>query len=102
MGQTSVEKADIIRYLGIWMDKELNMKKKHLIKQSQIAALNLKNINMLRSHLSTDSCRTLIQALVMSHLDYGNATFIELSTEAEAGSKNSELCSQGSTRQTQI
>ena len=40
--------------------------------------INLHNIRSLRQHLTTESCRTLVQVLVISHLDYGNALFSDL------------------------
>ena len=74
---TKVKMSDGIKYLGLWIDKEFTFKN-HIINKSKVAALNLWNIRQLRKHLNNDSCKTLVQALVMSHLDYGNAIFADL------------------------
>ena len=74
---TKVKMSDGIKYLGLWIDKEFTFKN-HINNKSKVAALNLWNIRQLRKHLNNDSCKTLVQALVMSHLDYGNAIFADL------------------------
>ena len=77
VGSTAVAVSDQIKYLGVYTDRELSFKH-HIINKSKIAAVNLRNIRNIRKHLSDSSCKTLIQALVMSHLDYSNAVFIDL------------------------
>ena len=74
---SAVLKSDIIKYLGVWTDKNLTFKQ-HIINKSWIAALNLRNIRQLRPHLIEASCKTLVQALVMPHIDYSNAIFTDL------------------------
>ena len=74
---TKVKMSDGINYLGLWIDKEFTFKN-HIINKSKVAALNLWNIRQPRKHLNNDSCKTLVQAYVMSHLDYGNAIFADL------------------------
>ena len=58
---------------------EVNFKY-HIIQKSRLAALNLRNIMQFRQYLNVDSCKALVQALVMSHLDYSNAVFVDLPT----------------------
>ena len=72
-----IRASDHIKYLGVWIDKELNFKH-HILKKSRLAAMNLRNISKIRQHLSESSCKTLIQALVISHLDYSNAILADL------------------------
>ena len=75
VGNTSVNASSNVKYLGVWIDKELSFKR-YNISKSKIAALNLCNIRKLRKYLT--SCKTLVQVLVMSHLDYSNAIFVDL------------------------
>ena len=77
VGPSSVSISDHIKYLGVLTDTELSFKQ-HIISKSKIAALNLRNIRCLRKYLTEASCKTLVQALVMSHLDYSNAIFTDL------------------------
>lgn len=66
-----------VKYLGVYLDNTLSMKK-HINEKCKIASFNLYNIRKLRKHLSTDSTRTLVQALVTSHFDYCNSLFYGL------------------------
>lgn len=77
VGTTAISASDCIKYLGVFVDQELSFKQ-HIINKSKTAALNLRNIRQLRKHLSDSSCKTLVQALVISHLDYSNAIFVDL------------------------
>jgi hypothetical protein len=79
VGDTVVPVADNIKYLGLIVDAELNFKA-HIKNKCRIASLNLRNIKALRRHLTIDSCKTLVQALVLSHLEYGSAIFADLPT----------------------
>eukprot|EP00918_Siedleckia_nematoides_P066160 GHVU01143861.1.p1 GENE.GHVU01143861.1~~GHVU01143861.1.p1 ORF type:complete len:104 (+),score=5.48 GHVU01143861.1:87-398(+) len=47
-------------------------------KKCQIASLNLNKIKKLRKFLTMDACRTIVQALVISHIDYGNSLYYGL------------------------
>ena len=40
--------------------------------------LNLQRLKLIRPCLSVDACKTLVQGLVISHLDYANAVFAGL------------------------
>ena len=77
VGNADVQKSECMKYLGVWLDQELSLKR-HISEKCRLAAINLRNIRALRNHLTVNSCKTLVQALVMSHLDYGNALFIDL------------------------
>jgi hypothetical protein len=77
IGDTSISVSKKIKYLGLTIDSELNFKA-HINSKCRVASLNLRNIKALRKHLSTDSCKTLVQALVLSHLDYGSAVLAGL------------------------
>ena len=77
VGNDPVEISSHVKYLGIWLDSTLNMKK-HISEKCRIVSLKLYNIKKIRKYLSTDSLIRLVNALVLSHLDYCNASLIGL------------------------
>ena len=52
--------------------------KKHISEKCRIASLKLYNIKKIRKYLTHDSLVRLVNALVLSHLDYCNALLIGL------------------------
>lgn len=61
-----------IRNLGIWMDPELKMH--HQVQHiQQVCFRNIRELRSIRKFLDTVSMKTLVQAMVTSHLDYGNS-----------------------------
>ena len=64
-----VQRADVIRYLGAWMDKHLSLKH-HVRLKCKAAMFNLIRIKRLRSYLTESTCNILVMSLVMSHIDY--------------------------------
>ena len=67
-----VQKTSMIKYLGVWLDETLSLKT-HIAKKCRIAMLNIQRLKLLRPCLTIDVCKTLVQGLVISHLDYANA-----------------------------
>ena len=67
--------GDSIISLGMNFDK-------HLLLVNQVNRtirtynFNIPNIGRIRRFISEDACKTLVQALVMSRLDYANALYI--------------------------
>ena len=61
-----------VRNLGFHMDRNLK-NTVHISKLCSSLYLTLRNIARIRGCLTRDSCRTLIQSLVLSRLDYCNA-----------------------------
>ena len=47
-------------------------------KKCQIASFNVYKISKIRKYLTLDACKTLMQSLVVSHLDYANSILINL------------------------
>ena len=74
---TSVMRSDVIKYLGVHLDKELNLKT-HIVKKCRVASLNLYRIRQIRRHLSEEACKQVVHGLVISHLDYANALYMGL------------------------
>jgi len=72
---------EVITYLGALLDKLLTFKQ-HISKKCQVAAYNLYNISKIRKYLEPETCRTLMQSLVTSHLDYANGILANLPDES--------------------
>ena len=77
VGDSTIKASKSLKYLGVTIDPELHFKD-HIIQKCKIASLNLRNIRALRKYLTTESCKTLVQSLVISHLDYSNTIFVDL------------------------
>ncbi len=73
----TVERAPCVKYLGMHLDENLTLTK-HLQAKLRVGIVNLHLIRNIRKFLTEEACRLLVQALVMSHLDYANATFFKL------------------------
>ena len=77
VGGKIVKKSDSIKYLGVWLDSTLSMRKQIHVK-CRTALLNIYNIRKIRKYLTDDACKTIVQALVISHLDFCNELYIGL------------------------
>ena len=66
-----------IRYLGAWMDANLNYKL-HVTKKCQAAVLHFQKIKSIRHLLDPKTCASLCISLCISHLDYANSLLIGL------------------------
>ena len=74
---TKMNRSDIVRYLGALLDSELNLKK-HVTTICAKAVNSINRIKLIRNSLSKEVCQTIVQVLVISHLDYANAILIDL------------------------
>ena len=72
IGQSVIECAESAKNLGVIFDRFMTMEK-FINAKCQSAMFNLRAISKIRRHLDMDTTRTLIQALVMSRLDYSNS-----------------------------
>ena len=72
-----VHKTSEIKYLGVQLDESLSMKS-HIANKCRVAMLNIQRIKCIRPLLSIETCQTLVQGLVISHLNYANATLAGL------------------------
>ena len=61
-----------VKNLGVIFDKHMNMEKQ-INKMCKNAYFNIKNISKLKKNITEDDCKTLVNALVTPHLDYGNS-----------------------------
>ena len=73
----SVPKADVIRYLGAWMDKYLSFKH-HVKVKCKVAMFNLIRIKRLTAYLMESMCNILVMSLIMLHIDYANSILMKL------------------------
>ena len=73
----TVTKSGSLKYLGVYIDSQLNFKEQ-CKEKCKIASMNLHYIHQIRQYLTTDACHLLVLALVISHLDYGNAIYYGL------------------------
>ena len=74
---TEVEMMDGMKYLGVILDQNLNMKK-HITTKCQTAMLNIQRIKNIRHLLTQDATETLVLGTVISHLDYCNSILANL------------------------
>ena len=70
-----VKGVSVIRYLGAWLDQNLNFKE-HVNKKCTTAIINLNKIRNIRRYLTTEAAEVLVLSLVMSHLDYSIVFFM--------------------------
>ena len=72
VGSMKIQPVDEVRNLGFFMDRFLK-NSVHINKLSAAMFHSLRNIKRIWNKLDFDSTKTLIQALIMSKLDYCNA-----------------------------
>jgi hypothetical protein len=72
IGGCSISPKPHVKNLGVVFDKHLAMDK-HVNTISRTCHYHLRNIGRIRRYLTNDACRTVVQSLVTSRLDYGNA-----------------------------
>ena len=76
--ETTISRSKIVRYLAALLDSEQSFKKYDTtICANAVNIISLNRIKQIRNSLSKDVCQTLVQALVISHLDYANAILID-------------------------
>ena len=69
VGDTVVEAKSVVRNLGSWFDRNLDMSS-HISKQCASAFYHLHNISRIRRFLSTDTTKAPVHAFVTSRVDY--------------------------------
>ena len=66
-----IQRSPIIKYLGALIDERLSFKQ-FINSKCRMAMWNLQKLKAKRNVLTDDVCKTLVSALVLSHLDYAN------------------------------
>ena len=77
VGNYMVKSSETIRFLGITLDKELEMKK-FTASKARNAYFNIQKIKKIRKFLTEDKTKMLTCSNVLSHLDYGNSILVNL------------------------
>ena len=77
IGDCTVVEGDCIKSLGVNFDKHLSMDRQ-VNATIRTCYHNIRTIGKIRRYISDDACKTLIQSLVISRLDYANALYIGL------------------------
>ena len=70
-----VERSQVTKYLGSWLDEDLSFVK-HVTMKCKAAMWNIHRIRNIHSYLDKSTCETLVASLVTPHLDYGNCLLI--------------------------
>ena len=70
-----VKGSDTIKFPGLILDKELNMTK-YIGAKDRTAHFNLEKIERVRKYIPEDETKMPVCSMVLSHLDYGNATLV--------------------------
>ncbi len=72
VGNVDVKAVDKVRNLGVIFDKHMTMEA-HVNKLSGTCFSNIKSLSDIRENISDDHAKIVTNAMVTSHLDYGNA-----------------------------
>jgi hypothetical protein len=72
VNRTMVKRSKSVKYLGATLDENLTLKH-HITKKCQIAMFNIQRIKNIRRWLTMEAAKSVVQALVLSHLDYANS-----------------------------
>ena len=73
-----IPKSPSVKYLGVTLDENLNLKQ-HTLSKCRKAMANFVRIHNIQEYLTKDACTTLVLGLCISHLDYANALYYGLS-----------------------
>ena len=71
IGEKTFMPASYVRNLGVYQDKSLNMEK-HVSSIIKTCYHQIRSIGKVRKFITVDACRSLVQSLVTSRLDYAN------------------------------
>ena len=72
LGDSVIKPAPKVKNLGVYLDQHLTMEAQ--VRQIEKACyFQINNIYRIRKFLTLDSCKSLVQALVTSRIDYCNA-----------------------------
>ena len=75
VGQAKVPAVTIVRNLGTWLDTNLTMSA-HINETCQAAIYHLYNIKRISRYLSYDDRKSIVQAVIMSRIDYCNSLLV--------------------------
>lgn len=74
-GDNTIHNTPFVKNLGTYFDTSLTMEK-HCNALSKSCYFHLRNIGRIRNYITEDAAKTLVNALITSRLDYGNALLL--------------------------
>ena len=77
-----IKATDCVRNLGVMFDKNMSMEN-HVNKMCRNVYYNIKNISRIRKSLDKANTKTVVNALVTPHMDYGNGLLLGISKKLE-------------------
>ena len=77
VGALAVQSKPHVRDTGIVLDDTMTMAK-HVSHTCRTAYYHLHNIASIRRSLTTSACKIIVHSLVISRLDFGNATLLQM------------------------
>ena len=77
ISDSTIPKSPNVKYLGVTLDKNLNLIE-HILTKCRKAIANFVRICNIWQYLTKDACATLVLGLCISHLDYANALYYGL------------------------
>ena len=80
IGGSSIPFLATVTYLGVHLDQTLSMKQ-HINSLCRTTLLELRRITSIRPFLSNSFTEKLLASMIMSRLDYCNATFAGVADE---------------------
>ena len=91
-----VDRSMVVKYLGVHLDEQLKLDK-HITEKCKKATYNLYNIRKIWNSLTISACKTLVQGLVLSHLDLSKCNIYrhikkEHSKHAKSTKHGSQTC----------
>ena len=81
ISDSTIPKSPSVKYLGVTLDENLNLKE-HILTKCRKAMANSVRIHNIHEYLTKDACTTLVLGLCISHLDYANALYYGLPDKA--------------------
>ena len=77
VAESTVEVSEVIKLLGVHFDLNLTFKY-HIRQKCRAANYSLSLIRRIRSYLDTETCKLVVHAMVISHIDYANSLYVGL------------------------
>ena len=72
IGGVNIIGVQCVKNLGVLLDRHLNMEKQ-VNAISKSCFYQIRNIGQIRRYITNEACKTLVQALITSRLDYANS-----------------------------
>jgi hypothetical protein len=72
IGDSSVKPQNSVRNLGVLFDQHMTLEQ-HVNQICRTAYMHIRNIWKIRKFITTDAAKSLVQGLIISHLDYCNS-----------------------------